>query len=348
MNATWPTTWVDRLQDVAEKNPSQLVIVVADMARSDLRLSSSFVAEFCQRLARSNPALHLARGWIEQRLAEQGESIEQLVHGESQRQASDQVSVSHSIASLRVLSAIDWKEFVETLSLVEQTLRGDPADVYAGMDFATRDRYRHIVEAMARHSRLAEIEVAQKGDSSWRRKAHREGQPRRPPCACRLLPGRQGPAFTGTGRRSALALDAEDQARPASFSVFLLCRWNPGLYHARDFGLPAPGGGARSGPLAAHLLRAHLLRRGESVCGRAPQLARHPAGFSPLSAAPRLLVRRSLREPDHGGGPDDAEQPRRCGRVARDDRDSLPGESRFAPPLCPSDRLGRCADGDLA
>src|SRR5882724_6448285 len=38
--------WVDRLQDMAEKNPSHLVIVVADMAESDLPLTSSFVAEF--------------------------------------------------------------------------------------------------------------------------------------------------------------------------------------------------------------------------------------------------------------------------------------------------------------
>jgi len=152
---------VDRLQDMAEKNPSHLVVVVADMAKSDLPLTSPFVAEFCQRLSRQSPVLHLARNWLEQRLAEQGWSIEQLVQQESQNQAADQVSVSHSIASLRFLSAMDWKEFVETLSAVEQTLRSDPAGVYGGMDFATRDRYRHAVEFFARHSRLTEADVAQ-------------------------------------------------------------------------------------------------------------------------------------------------------------------------------------------
>jgi len=153
--------WVDQLQEMAEKNPAQLVIVVADMAKSDLPLTSSFVAEFCQRLSRHSPVLHLARSWLEQRLAEQGLSIDQLVHQESQNQAADQVSVSHSIASLRFLSAMDWKEFVETLSRVEETLRSDPADVYNGMDFSTRDRYRHSVEFLARHSRFSETEVAQ-------------------------------------------------------------------------------------------------------------------------------------------------------------------------------------------
>jgi hypothetical protein len=127
--------WVDRLQDMAEKNPSHLVVVVADMAKSELPLSSSFVGEFCQRLSRQNPLLHLARTWLEQWLTQQGLSIEQLVQRESQHQAADQVSVSHSIASLRFLSA---------------------------MDFATRDRYRHAVESLARHSQLAEADVAQR------------------------------------------------------------------------------------------------------------------------------------------------------------------------------------------
>jgi len=154
--------WVDRLQDMAEKNPSHLVIVVADMAESKLPLSSSFVAEFCQRLSRQSPVLHLARSWLEQRLAEQGLSIELLVQQESQNQAADQVSVSHSITSLRFLSAMDWKEFVETLSLVETTLRTDPANVYSGMDFATRDRYRHSVETLARCSRRPESEIARR------------------------------------------------------------------------------------------------------------------------------------------------------------------------------------------
>jgi cyclic beta-1,2-glucan synthetase len=152
--------WVDRLQAIAEENPSRLVVVVAEMAESDLPSSSSFVAEFCQRLSRHSPVLQLARGWLEQRLGEQGLAVEQLLHVETQTQAADQVSVSHSIASLRFLSAMDWKDFVESLSLVEATLRTDPGGVYHAMDFATRDRYRHAIEFFARHSEVAETDVA--------------------------------------------------------------------------------------------------------------------------------------------------------------------------------------------
>ncbi|HWV98986.1 MAG TPA: glucoamylase family protein [Candidatus Acidoferrum sp.] len=154
--------WVQRLQHTAEKNPAHLVVVVADMAQSNLPLTSAFVAEFSQRLSRQSPVMHLARTWLEQRLTDQGLSIEQLVHLESQNQAADQVSVSHTINSLRFLGALDWREFVEALSQVEQTLRLDPAAVYEKMDFFTRDRYRHAVEGIARHSQLLESEVARK------------------------------------------------------------------------------------------------------------------------------------------------------------------------------------------
>ena len=152
--------WVDKLGNIAEQNPSQLVIVVGEMAQSELPLSCSFVAEFCQRLSRQSPVLHLARNWLEQRLGEAGLSSEQLVQQESQHQAADQVSVGHSIASLRYLSAMDWKDFVESLSRVEEILRTDPAGVYRTMDFSTRDRYRHAVEFFARHGGLPEAEVA--------------------------------------------------------------------------------------------------------------------------------------------------------------------------------------------
>jgi len=154
--------WVTRLQEMAETNPSQLVIGVADLAKSGISLSSAFVAEFCLRVSLGSPLLQLARSWLEHVLIEQGQSIEELVHQDSQNQAADQVSVSHSIGSLRFLGTTDWKEFVETLSVVEITLRGDPPDVYSDMEFATRDQYRHAVETIARHGKLTEIEVAVK------------------------------------------------------------------------------------------------------------------------------------------------------------------------------------------
>jgi cyclic beta-1,2-glucan synthetase len=154
------SAWAEKMLDVAERDPKGLILVIADMARSDPPMTGPFVAELARRLQGRSAALALPLTWIEQRLYESHQSIEQMVQVDAQHQATDQVSVSNSIGSLRLIGAMDWREFVETLSRVEQTLREDPADVYARMDLATRDSYRHAVEAMARTSPLSEPEVA--------------------------------------------------------------------------------------------------------------------------------------------------------------------------------------------
>ena len=152
--------WADQMTAIAEKDPKSLILSIADMARSDPPMVGSFVAEFARRLQGKSPALALPLTWIEQRLSEDGLTIEQLVQSENQQQAADQVSISNSISSLRFLGAADWRDFVEARSGVEQTLREDPAGVYPLMDFATRDQYRHVVETTARRSGRTEGEVA--------------------------------------------------------------------------------------------------------------------------------------------------------------------------------------------
>jgi cyclic beta-1,2-glucan synthetase len=154
--------WADRMLEVAEKNPKNLILAIADMARSDPPICSSFVAEFARRLQGQSPALALPLTWIEQQLSESSRTIDKLVQAENQQQAADQVSISNSIGSLRFLATMDWREFVETMSDVEQTLRTDPGGAYGKMDFATRDLYRHAVERMAKTSHLSEGEIARK------------------------------------------------------------------------------------------------------------------------------------------------------------------------------------------
>ena len=96
-------------------------------------------------------------------------------------QAANQVSIGNSITSLRFLNSTDWRKFVESHSVVEKTLRDDPARVYPEMDFATRDDYRHAIEEIARGSDLSEQEVAAKaiqlaamtrGDTQEKRRQH--------------------------------------------------------------------------------------------------------------------------------------------------------------------------------
>ena len=154
--------WADEMLKVAEQDPKSLILVISDMARSNPPLTSSFVSELARCLQGHGAALALPLTWIEQRLAEDGLSIEQLVQSETQEQASVQVSVSNTIGSLRLLGSMDWRDFVEAMSIVEHKLREDPGGLYGRMDFATRDRYRHVVEAIAKGSPLSESEVARK------------------------------------------------------------------------------------------------------------------------------------------------------------------------------------------
>ncbi len=170
--------WADRIAEIAGKDPKSLILVIADMARSNPPLRSAFVAEFARRLQGQGPALAMPLTWIEQRLSESSLTIDHLVQSENQQQAADQVSMSNSIGSLRFLGTMDWREFVETMSVVEQTLREDAGGIYGRMDFSTRDRYRHVVEKMAKRGRLSEGEVAAEAVRLARESAANKGAAR--------------------------------------------------------------------------------------------------------------------------------------------------------------------------
>src|SRR5688572_20595562 len=174
--------WADKMIETVKEKPGDLILMIADMARSKPALDSHFVATFTRKIQGVGPSLALPFNWIEQQLAASGTSSNDLVLQENQRQAIDQVSVRNSIGTLRFIGATDWREFVETLSSVEQVLRQDKTGTYPLMDFATRDSYRHVVERISKSSDLSETEVAQKvieltqqnktGDLNSKRKEH--------------------------------------------------------------------------------------------------------------------------------------------------------------------------------
>jgi cyclic beta-1,2-glucan synthetase len=151
-------TWVARLLAVAATNPTDVVVVLADLVDANPPLTTAFVAELVGRVQAQGSTLAFAMTWLEHRLAESGKTVEHVFELATQNQAADQVSIGNSIGSLRLLGATDWRDFVEAMSAVERTLRGDPS--YATMDFATRDRYRHVIEEIARRAAGSEDDVA--------------------------------------------------------------------------------------------------------------------------------------------------------------------------------------------
>jgi cyclic beta-1,2-glucan synthetase len=91
----------------------------------------------------------------------------------------DEAIVAAAVNSLRAISAQDWDAFFEAASLVEDTLRLDPLGVYAEMDFESRDRYRGVVEELARAVGLTEQEVAQEALKLAEEARQREGSKER-------------------------------------------------------------------------------------------------------------------------------------------------------------------------
>jgi cyclic beta-1,2-glucan synthetase len=126
----------------------------------DSILEPTFLVQLLQRLRDQDPRVTPALRWLEERLKARGASSEQLVRDEHQRQAASNVTVRNIITSMRLLSDIDWPEFVESVSLVDALLRSGSA--FADMDFPTRNLYRSAIERLARGSGLTELQVAQR------------------------------------------------------------------------------------------------------------------------------------------------------------------------------------------
>ena len=118
----------------------------------------AFTARLAKRLRDQEPELFPALDCLEKYLAELHSSTEETVNRSHQLQASYQVSIANIITSMRFLSSLDWKDFFETVCLVDQVLREDP--IYPEMDFETRDRYRQVIERISRRTQASEIEIS--------------------------------------------------------------------------------------------------------------------------------------------------------------------------------------------
>jgi cyclic beta-1,2-glucan synthetase len=150
----------DRLLEVAQRQPGEVVSALSSRMGKRKTIGRAFVVQLTQRLREQDPAVMQVFTWLEKQLSKQGHSIEQIVHEEHRRQAAAQVTVGNIITSMRLLSTLDWKDFFETVSLIDPELAKDPAGVYSKMDFATRDRYRHVIERLSKGTRQSEPEVA--------------------------------------------------------------------------------------------------------------------------------------------------------------------------------------------
>jgi cyclic beta-1,2-glucan synthetase len=151
----------DRLLELASLQPSAVMSFLNERLAKREELAHTFLVQLVQRLREQHPSVMPVMDWIEKQLERQGTSIEHIIHAEHQRQAAAQVTVGNIITSMRLLSTLDWNDFFEKVSLIERLLGNDPAGVYLQMTFASRDRYRHVIERISKRTRASELEIAQ-------------------------------------------------------------------------------------------------------------------------------------------------------------------------------------------
>jgi cyclic beta-1,2-glucan synthetase len=143
-------------------------------------LATAFAVQLVQRLRDLDPKVRPVLLWLDERLAAQGTTANDIVHAEHQQQAAMSVTVRNIITSMRFTSAFDWADFFERVSLVDDILHRDPR--YTEMDFVTRDTYRHAIEDLSRGSGFSEIDVTTRVVDRARRavmEPHASEQPER-------------------------------------------------------------------------------------------------------------------------------------------------------------------------
>lgn len=131
---------------------------VPQMPHAANDLPEIFAARIAKRLRGCDPSETPMLGWLEDRLQRQGTTLEDVVARAHARQGASNVTMRNIVTSMRTLSELDWADFFEDVSLVDECLAARSG--FAKMDFATRNHYRTAIERLARGSGLSEMEVA--------------------------------------------------------------------------------------------------------------------------------------------------------------------------------------------
>jgi cyclic beta-1,2-glucan synthetase len=173
-----PADYYHRLPKAEDGSLRIDLVALANVRRDDTRLDIEQIKSFLQTFQEVAP-LSTGELWalplmlrlaVLEFLAEALSSVTGLAWEAAPRRqtpaASESVAVApeiviaDSILNLRLLATQDWKQFFEDTSMVERVLRQDPAALYAEMDFDTRNRYRNVVEELAKGSAMEEAAIA--------------------------------------------------------------------------------------------------------------------------------------------------------------------------------------------
>jgi cellobiose phosphorylase len=151
---------------------------IARLRTHPTKMHPAFVIRLLKHSREQGLAAGILRRELDSALAASGQTLEEAIRTEGRHEATEQAFISSLIGSLRLASTYDWTEFFESVSLVEQVLRRDPAGVHSRMDFRSRDRYRNAVEELAKPTGGAQLQLAIDAVERARHVAERDGNAR--------------------------------------------------------------------------------------------------------------------------------------------------------------------------
>ena len=124
----------------------------------DKQVRESFLVQLLQRLRYQDPTIMPALQWVNKKLVEMNLTTDELVLIEHNGQSAANLTVRNIITSMRLISAFDWRNFFESVSLVNEIFNVNPT--FAAIDFTTQDQYLHSLEELAKGSKQTEIDIA--------------------------------------------------------------------------------------------------------------------------------------------------------------------------------------------
>lgn len=149
--------WANRILNASRIDPEKLYTILSALSKEKPYPTAYFADQLMVQLTDTEANNSLLMGWLQRKV---GDNLHDIIQVEQSKQTLEQTSIANVISSLRRLEQMNWREIFDDVSLVEKTLCKDPAHKYAEMDFATKDKYRHTVEKLARQSKMAEEKVA--------------------------------------------------------------------------------------------------------------------------------------------------------------------------------------------
>ena len=96
---------------------------------------------------------------LEEQVNKTGITVSDVIKKEHFDIALQKISIGNGITSIREINRINFLNLFEKINGVEELLRKDPADVYANMDYKSKEYYRNKIKTLSERIKISEIYI---------------------------------------------------------------------------------------------------------------------------------------------------------------------------------------------